>query len=150
MIEGLIGRKVGMTEVFLEDGTLIAGTVKKAGIPPVRILMEFEVLKGKVDDYKSGDVIKAEIFKEGDIIDISGTSKGKGFAGVMKRHGFSGQPDSHGGMSHRKPGSIGQHSYPARVWKGIKMPGHMGAERGTMQGLRGIKVETEKDIGLVK
>ncbi|OGE20964.1 MAG: 50S ribosomal protein L3 [Candidatus Dadabacteria bacterium RBG_19FT_COMBO_40_33] len=192
MIEGLIGRKVGMTEVFLEDGTLIAGTVikagpcfvvqkrslerdgyeaiqigfeevkphretkallghfKKAGIPPVRILMEFEVLKGKVDDYKSGDVIKADIFKEGDIIDISGTSKGKGFAGVMKRHGFSGQPDSHGGMSHRKPGSIGQHSYPARVWKGIKMPGHMGAERVTMQGLRVIKVETEKDIVLVK
>jgi large subunit ribosomal protein L3 len=192
MIEGLIGRKVGMTEIFLEDGTQVPATIieagpcfvvqkrdlekdgyeaiqigfeqvkpqretksllghfKKAGIPPVRFLVEFGILNGKVDDYKSGDVIKADVFKTGDVIDITGTSKGKGFAGAMKRHGFSGQPDSHGGMSHRKPGSIGQHSYPARIWKGIKMPGHMGAEKVTMQGLRVIKVDPQKHLVLVK
>lgn len=192
MIEGLIGRKVGMTQMFLDDGTLSAVTVievgpcfvvqkrtsekdgyeaiqigfeevkpqrvgkpllghfKKAGIPPVRFLREFGILDGKADDYKSGDMVKMDIFKEGDIIDVTGKSKGKGFAGVMKRHGFQGQPDSHGGMSHRKPGSVGQHSYPARVWKGLKMAGHMGAERVTMQGLRIAKVDPEKNLVIVK
>jgi len=192
MIEGLIGRKVGMTQMFLDDGTLSAVTVieagpcfivqkrtsekdgyeaiqigfeeakpqrirkpllghfKKAGIPPVRFLREFRILNGKADDYKPGEVIKADIFKKGDVVDVTGKSKGKGFAGVIKRHGFRGQPDSHGGMSHRKPGSIGQHSYPARVWKGIKMAGHMGAERVTMQGLRIVKVDPEKNLVIVK
>jgi large subunit ribosomal protein L3 len=192
MIQGLIGRKVGMTQVFLQDGTLAAVTLietgpcfvvqkrtlekdgyeaiqigfekvkpqrvrkpglghfKKAGIPPVGFLMEFRILKGAVDDYKPGDIVKADIFKEGDIVDVTGKSKGKGFAGVMKRHGFKGQPDSHGGMSHRKPGSVGQHSYPARVWKGIRMAGHMGAERVTMQGLRVVKVDPEKNLVIVK
>ncbi len=191
MIEGLIGRKIGMTQMFLEDGALAAVTVieagpcfvtqkrtserdgyealqigfeeikpqratkpllghfKKAGIPPVRFLREFKVLKGNVEDYKSGDIVKVDVFKEGDLIDVAGNSKGKGFAGVMKRHGFRGQPDSHGGMSHRKPGSIGQHSYPARVWKGIKMAGHMGAERVTMQGLRVVKLDPEKHLVVV-
>jgi len=193
MIEGLIGKKIGMTEVFLEDGTVVVGTVikagpcfvvqkrstekdgyeaiqlgfeevkpqrltkpllghfKKAGVPPLRFLREFGVLKkGSVDDYKPGDMVKADIFKEGDIIDVTGTSKGKGFAGVMKRHGFAGQPDSHGGMSHRRPGSIGQHSFPARVWKGVKMAGHMGAERVTMQGVRVVKVNPEKNVIIIK
>jgi large subunit ribosomal protein L3 len=192
MIEGLIGRKIGMTQMFLEDGSLAAVTVieagpcfvtrkrtserdgyealqigfeeikpqratkpllghfKKAGIPPVRFLREFKVLKGNVEDYKSGHIVKVDVFKEGDLIDVTGNSKGKGFAGVMKRHGFQGQPDSHGGMSHRKPGSIGQHSYPARVWKGIKMAGHMGAERVTMQGLRVVKLDLEKNLVVVK
>lgn len=193
MIEGLIGKKVGMTEVFLEDGTVVVGTVikagpcfvvqkrsadkdgyeaiqlgfeevkpqrltkpllghfKKAGVPPLRFLREFGVLKkGGVDEYKPGDVVKADIFKEGDLIDITGTSKGKGFAGVMKRHGFAGQPDSHGGMAHRRPGSIGQHSFPARVWKGLGMAGHMGAERVTVQGVRVVKVNPEKDIIIIK
>jgi large subunit ribosomal protein L3 len=192
MIEGLIGRKIGMTEIFLNDGTVVVATVikagpcfvvqkrnmerdgyeavqlgfeeiksqrltkpilghlKKAGIRPLRFLREFRVGKGNIDDHKTGDLVKADIFKYGDIVDVSGTSKGKGFAGVMKRHGFAGQPDSHGGMSHRKPGSIGQHSYPARVWKGMKMPGHMGAERVTMQGVRVVKVDNEKDILMVK
>ncbi|MER3446204.1 MAG: 50S ribosomal protein L3 [Candidatus Dadabacteria bacterium] len=192
MIEGLIGRKVGMTQMFLDDGTLLAVTVikagpcfviqkrtsekdgyeavqigfeevkpqratkpilghfKKAGVPPVRFLKEFRILNGKANDYKSGDVVKANIFKEGDILDVTGKSKGKGFAGVMKRHGFQGQPDSHGGMSHRKPGSVGQHSYPARVWKGLKMAGHMGAKRVTMQGLHVVKVDAEKNLIIVK
>ncbi len=192
MIEGLIGRKVGMTQMFLDDGTLLAVTVikagpcfvvqkkisekdgyeaiqigfeevkpqratkpilghfKKAGVPPLRFLKEFKVINGKADDYKSGDLVRVDIFKEGDIVDITGKSKGKGFAGVMKRHGFRGQPDSHGGMSHRKPGSVGQHSYPARVWKGLKMAGHMGAKRVTMQGLRVVKVDAEKNLIIVK
>jgi large subunit ribosomal protein L3 len=192
MIQGLIGRKVGMTQIFLQDGTLASVTLietgpcfvvqkrtlekdgyeaiqigfervkpqrvtkprlghfKKAGIPPVGVLKEFRIFKGAVDDYKPGDIVKADIFKEGDIVDVTGKSKGKGFAGVMKRHGFKGQPDSHGGMSHRKPGSVGQHSYPARVWKGIKMAGHMGAERVTMQGLRVVKVDPEKNLVIVK
>ncbi len=192
MIEGLIGRKIGMTQMFLDDGTLSAVTVieagpcfvvqkrtagedgyeaiqigfeevkpqratkpilghfKKAGVPPVRFLREFRIINGKTDDYKSGDIVKADIFNEGDIIDVTGKSKGKGFAGVMKRHGFQGQPDSHGGMSHRKPGSVGQHSYPARVWKGLKMAGHMGAKRVTMQGLRVVKVDPERNLVIVR
>ncbi len=192
MIEGLIGRKVGMTELFLGDGTVVVGTIikagpcfvvqkrnmekdgyeavqlgfeelktqrftkpmighfKKSGVRPLRFLKEFKILSGKMDDYHAGDLVKADIFKDGDIVDVSGTSKGKGFAGVMKRHGFAGQPDSHGGMSHRKPGSIGQHSYPARVWKGIKMAGHMGAEKVTMQGVQVVMIDKEKDLLMVK
>lgn len=192
MIEGLIGRKIGMTELFLEDGMVVAATVvkagpcfvvhkreldkdgyeavqvgfeevkpqrlnkplmghlKKASVPPLRFVKEFGVLDGNVDDYKPGDVIRVDVFKEGDFVDVTGTSKGKGFAGVMKRHGFAGQPDSHGGMSHRKPGSIGQHSFPARVWKGIGMAGHMGAERVTMQGLKVMKVDPDNDLIIIK
>lgn len=183
MIEGIIGKKIGMTEIFLEDGTVQAGTVvnagpclvvdkrpyslqlgfeevkpqrvskpmighfKKAGVPPLRFIREF---KGEVENYNKGDLIKADIFKEGDIVDVTGISKGKGFAGVMKRHKFSGQPDSHGGMAHRRPGSIGQASFPARVFKGMRMPGHMGSKRVTMQGLTVVKVDPEKNILIVK
>lgn len=192
MIEGLLGKKIGMTEFFLEDGTVVPATIvkagpcfvvqkktsdkdkyeslqlgfdevkpqratkpilghfKKASIPPLRILREFRVLEGKVEDYNLGDVIRADIFKEGDVVDVTGTSKGKGFAGVMKRHSFQGQPDSHGGMSHRKPGSIGQHSDPARVWKGIRMAGHMGADKVTMQKLQVMKVDPEKNLIMIK
>jgi len=192
MIEGLIGRKVGMTELFLGDGTVVVDTIikagpcfvvqkrnmekdgyeavqlgfeelktqrltkpvmghfKKAGMRPLRFLKEFRILSGKMDDYHTGDLVKTDIFKNGDIVDVSGTSKGKGFAGVMKRHGFAGQPDSHGGMSHRKPGSIGQHSYPARVWKGLKMAGHMGADRVTVQGAQVVMIDIERDLLMVK
>lgn len=192
MIEGLIGKKIGMTEFFLEDGTVVPATIvkagpcfvvqkrtldkdkyeslqlgfdeikpqratkpilghfKRAGVPPLRFLREFKILEGNVEDYNLGDVIKVDVFKAGDVVDVTGTSKGKGFAGVMKRHGFQGQPDSHGGMSHRRPGSIGQHSYPARVWKGIGMAGHMGADKVTMQELQVIKVEPEKNLIMIK
>lgn len=192
MIEGLIGKKIGMTELFLGNGTVVTVTVieagpcfvvqkknvekdsyesiqlgfgevkpqrttkpllghfKKAGVPPLKVLSEFGVLNGKADDYNVGDLVKADIFKEGDMVDVTGTSKGKGFAGVMKRHGFHGQPDSHGGMSHRRPGSIGQHSYPARVWKGLRMAGHMGARRVTMQELNVVRVDVEKNLIMIK
>lgn len=189
MIQGIIGRKIGMTELFMEDGTVVvctvvnagpcyvvdkrtvenngydsiqmgfeevkqqrvrkpvAGYFKKAGVRPFRYLYEFT---GDTEKYKAGDIITAGIFKAGDIIDVSGKSKGKGFSGVMKRHGFAGQPDSHGGMSHRKPGSIGQASYPARVWKGMKMPGQLGNKTVTMQGLQVAKVDPDKNLLIVK
>jgi large subunit ribosomal protein L3 len=189
MIQGIIGRKIGMTELFMEDGTVlvctvvnagpccvvdkrtvekngydgiqlgfeevkpqrvrkpVAGHFKRAGVRPFKYLYEF---KGDIEKYKPGDVITAGIFKEGDIIDVSGKSKGKGFSGVMKRHGFAGQPDSHGGMSHRKPGSIGQASYPARVWKGMKMPGQMGNKSVAMQGLQIVKVDPDNNLLIVK
>jgi large subunit ribosomal protein L3 len=189
MIQGIIGRKVGMTELFMEDGTVVvctvvnagpcfvvdkrtvenngydsiqlgfeevkpqrvrkpvAGHFKRAGVRPFKYIYEF---KGDTEKYKAGDVVTAGIFKAGDIIDVSGKSKGKGFSGVMKRHGFAGQPDSHGGMSHRKPGSIGQASYPARVWKGMKMPGQMGNRNVAMQGLQVAKVDPDKNLLIVK
>lgn len=192
MIEGIIGRKIGMTETFLEDGivaivTVIeagpcyvvqtkaqdtdgyqavqlgfeeikpqrvtkpaAGHFRKAQTPPMRVLKEFALRGGEPEEYKAGDIVKTDIFKEGDIVDITGTSKGKGFAGGMKRHGFSGQPDGHGGMAHRRPGSIGQASYPGKVFKGHKMAGHMGAERVTVQGITVVRSDTEKNLLFIK
>ncbi|MCH6573746.1 MAG: 50S ribosomal protein L3 [Bacteroidetes bacterium] len=97
-----------------------------------------------------GARISAEHFIAGQKVDITGHTQGKGFAGVMKRHGFSGQRDSHGGMAHRRPGSIGQASFPAKVWKGQKMPGHYGAKKFTIQGLKVVKVDKENNIVLVK
>lgn len=188
MIEGILGKKLGMTEFFLENGTAVIATVieagpcfvvqkktkekdgyeavqigfqeakpqrvtkpmlghfKKAGVSPLKHVMEFSA----TGDYKPGDEIKADIFKEGETVDVIGTSKGKGFAGVMKRHNFRGQPASHGGMAHRRPGGIGSNTYPARVWKGLKMPGHMGNERVTMQGVQVFRVDTDKNIIIIK
>ena len=189
MINGLIGKKLGMTEFFLEDGTVVVSTVieagpcyvvqtknadtdgydsvqigfeevkpqrvskpmlghfKKAGVPPLRHVVEFDP---NGEEYNPGDALDASIFNEGDIVDVVGNSKGKGFSGTMKRHNFSGQPASHGGMAHRRPGGIGQASYPGKVWKGIKMSGQMGNERVTVQGLKVVKVDAEKNIVLVK
>ncbi len=188
MIEGILGKKLGMTEFFLENGTAVIATVieagpcfvvqkktkekdgyeavqigfqeakpqrvtkpmlghfKKAGVSPLKHVVEFSA----AGDYKPGDEIRADIFKEGETVDVIGTSKGKGFAGVMKRHNFRGQPASHGGMAHRRPGGIGSNSYPARVWKGLKMPGHMGNERVTMQGVQVFRVDTDKNIIIIK
>ncbi len=192
MIEGLIGRKVGTTEKFLDDGMLSVVTVikagpcyvvqrrererdgyeavqlgfeevkpqrvtkpmlghfKKAGLPPLRVLREFAVLGGDYDAYNVGDPVGVEIFSVGDKVDVTGKSKGRSFAGGMKRHGFAGQPDSHGGMAHRRPGSIGQHSYPAKVWKGQRMAGHMGNTTVTVQGLRVVGVDEERGLLLVR
>lgn len=189
MIEGLIGKKLGMTEIFQDDGTVVITTVveagpcyvlqkktqdkdgyealqlgfeeikpgradkptighfKRSGTAPQKHVVEF---RGSVDEYNEGDQVTAEIFSEGDVVDVAGTSKGKGFSGTMKRHGFSGQPASHGGMAHRRPGGIGQASYPGKVWKGIKMAGQMGNERVTVQGLRIVKVDAEKNLLLIK
>lgn len=192
MIEGLIGKKLGMTEIFNEDGSVEIVTVIEAGpcpvvqkrteerdgyqalqlgfdevkpqrvtkpmtghfasakTKPVRVLKEFKLRDDGLDEYNLGDEVKLDIFKHGDIVDVTGISKGKGFAGGMKRYGFAGQPDSHGGMAHRRPGSIGQHSWPSRVFKGHKMPGHMGNKQVTVQGLTVIKVDTETNLLLIK
>jgi large subunit ribosomal protein L3 len=191
MVDALLGKKVGMTQVLGEDGLAVSVTVievgpcvvvqrktvardgyeavqlglvefvkekrvgkpmlghfKKAGVPPVRFLREVS-LSGD-DDVKQGDRIQADIFNSSDRVNVTGTSKGRGFAGVIKRHGFSGGQASHGSMFHRAPGSIGQSAYPSRVLKGTRMPGHMGAARVTTRGLRVHRVDEEKNLILVR
>lgn len=189
MIQGLIGRKSGMTEFFNDDMVKVVATVveagpcyvvskksrekdgydavqlgfgeakpqrvtrpmkghfAKAGVKPAKLLREFSAT---VEDYEVGDVVKADIFKVGDIIDVTAASKGKGFAGTVKRHHFSRQPMSHGGMAHRRPGSIGQASYPARVWKGIRMAGRMGGKKVTVQGAKVVDIDVERNLVFVK
>ena len=190
MKKGLIGKKIGMTQIFNEEGKVIPVTVIEAGpcvvsqvkteetdgynsiqlgfgaikeskvnkperghftkanIAPARYLREIRV--DSIEDVKVGDELKADIFMAGDKIDIQGTSKGKGFQGVIKRHGQHRGPMGHGSMYHRRPGSMGSTSTPGRVFKGKKLPGHMGAETVTIQNLEVIKVDLEKDIILVK
>jgi len=127
----------------------LKGHLAKAKVNPVRVLKEISISKG--EEYILGQELKVDIFKEGDYLDITGISKGKGFAGVMKRWGFAGGPASHGSKSHRRVGSIGSGSaYPSRVLKGKKMPGRMGRDRITVQNLEVMKVEPEKNLLLVK
>ena len=186
---GLIGRKVGMTQVFSEEGATVPVTVievkpsvvvqkktrendgydaiqlgygcakqkhvtkalqghcKKADKGFFRILREFRIDN---DDYEVGQELKADVFMIGDHVDIAGTTKGKGFAGVIKRHGFRGGRATHGSMFHRAPGSIGASAYPSRVFKGKKLPGHMGNVRRTVQNLVICGVRPERDLILVK
>jgi len=183
----ILGRKLGMTQVYAEDGkacpvtvveagpccviqvkTLVKdgyeavkltfleteekklnkpliGIFKKAGVKPYKILKEFPMSGLKV-----GDFVTVEKFEKGDKISISGTSKGKGFQGVMKRHHFSGGPGSHGSMFNRAPGSIGASSYPSRVWKNQGMPGHMGSERITVKNLEIVDVKAGQNLLLIK
>ena len=123
------------------------GLFTKSKVPSLKILKEF---KAENDEYNEGDIVKADIFNSGDVLDITGVSKGKGFAGTIKRFNFHGQPMSHGGMAHRRQGSIGQASYPGRVWKGMKMPGRMGGVNQTVQGVKVVTVDAEKNILFVK
>jgi large subunit ribosomal protein L3 len=120
------------------------GHFARAGVEPKRYLREFRV--EDVSDYDVGQEITVEIFQEGEKVDVSGISKGKGFQGVMKRHGFSGGPASHGSDSHRRPGSIGSMAATGKVFKGKKMAGHMGAERVTVQGLSVLKTDPAKNL----
>ncbi len=191
---GLIGRKLGMTQIPTKDGSMTAVTVIEAG--PCYVLQGKTVEKDgynalklgfgevrakklnkpllgelkktlgdrdvypaekiaeiRVDDpgkYPPGSVIDVSIFEEGEKVDVTGISKGKGFQGVMKRWGFSGGPMSHGSKFHRRPGSIGQHTDPGRVWKGKKMPGHMGMKRVTVLNLEVVKIIKDKNLLLVK
>ena len=119
----------------------------KAGVSPKKLLKEFIA---DTDDYNVGDMVKVDVFKVGDVLDVTAKSKGKGFAGTIKRHNFSRQPMSHGGMAHRRPGSIGQASYPAKVWKGLKMPGRMGGKKVTVQGVQVVDIDVEKNLIFVK
>lgn len=124
------------------------GFFKKNGVAPVRIKKEFRSSDNK--DYKVGQEIKADVFKAGDFVDVTGVSIGKGFQGGMKRWNWSGGPAGHGSMHHRRVGSISASSDPSRVFKGAHMPGHMGLRQVTVQGLRIIRVETDKDLLLIK
>ena len=190
MNKGLIGRKVGMTQIFDETGKVIPVTAIEAGpcvvaqvktketdgytaiqlgfgdvkekkinkpekghytkvnLTPKKYLREFRV--DSVDEVKVGDELKADVFAVGDKIDIQGTSKGKGFQGVIKRHGQSRGPMGHGSMYHRRPGSMGPTSTPGRVFKGKKLPGHMGVQTVTILNLEVVKVDLDKNVILVK
>jgi large subunit ribosomal protein L3 len=188
---GLIGRKVGMTRLFGQDGESIPvtaisagpchviqiktdekegyqavqlgafdrrkklvkkpqqGHFAKAGVEPKSKLAEFRVKDAQL--YRQGQELRVDIFQEGELVKVTGVSKGKGFAGGVKRWGFSGGPKSHGQSDrHRAPGSIGGASWPSRVWKGMKMAGHMGAERVTIRNIEVVKVDPERNILLVK
>ena len=184
---GLIGRKVGMTQVFQPDGTMVAVSVVQispntvtrirtaerdgytavqigagerrkitkplAGqlkdLPRVRYIREFRL--DEVDDYSVGQELKVgEIFAEGELVDVTGISKGQGFAGTIKRHNFSRGPKTHGSDNYRKPGSIGPGTTPGRVYKGLKMGGHMGHERVTIKKLRVVRVDADRNLILVR
>jgi len=187
---GIIGRKLGVTQIFTEDGSLVPVTIveagpcrvvqkktmenegytalqlgfgekkkanqpleghfKKAQVVPVRVLREFRISESEADRYKVGQEIRVDIFQGGEYVDVVGISKGRGFQGVVKRHGFAGGPGSHGSMFHRAAGSIGASSDPSRVFPGRKMPGHMGNCRVTIKNLKVIQVDKEKNLLLIK
>src|SRR6187397_965480 len=191
MVTGLIGKKVGMTQLFAADGTVAPATVvkagpcvvaqvktvehdgyeavqlglvdarptkenkamqgrfKKAGVPPTRVRREVK-LKAGGEPVKAGDQVNVSIFADGERVDVIGTSRGKGFQGVVKRHHFAGGRMSHGSMFHRAPGSIGASSYPSRVVKGMRMGGHMGADRVTVRNLKILRVDAENNLLLLE
>jgi large subunit ribosomal protein L3 len=183
---GLIGRKVGMTQVFQPDGTMVAVSVVRvtpntvtrlrtaerdgytavqlgagerrrltkplAGqlrdLPRVRTIREFRL--DTADGYSVGQQIAvADVFAEGDLVDVTGVSKGQGFAGTIKRHNFSRGPKTHGSDNYRRPGSIGPGTTPGRVYKGLKMGGHMGQDRVTIKKLRVVRVDSTRNLILV-
>jgi large subunit ribosomal protein L3 len=190
-MSGLIGRKIGMTSIFDENGKNIPCTVieagpcvvtqvrtlevdgysslqlgfddkaekrankaetghfKKAGSTPKKKVVEFRDFEG---EYKLGDTVGVDLFVEGEFVDVIGTSKGKGFQGVVKRHGFAGVGQATHGPHNRlrAPGSIGAASYPARVFKGMKMAGRMGNDRVTVENLRVVKIVPEKNLIVIK
>ena len=196
MISGIIGRKVGMTQLFAEDGTVTPVTVIKAGpcvvvqtksaggrdgynavqlglvedkpvrlknvtkplrghfektgggVPPTRVLKEIRLTAEP--EAAIGDQIKVDVFADGDKVEVVGRSKGRGFAGTIKRHNFNRGPESHGSMSVRAPGSIVQSAYPSRVIKGTRSSGHMGDERVTIKGLTVAKVDIENNLLMVR
>ena len=190
---GLIGRKLGMTRVFTEDGASLpvtvvevgqnrvvqvkraeregygavqvtagerkpsrvakpaAGHFAKAAVEPGRGLWEFRVDADQLDGMAPGDELGAALFSEGQIVDVTARSKGKGFQGVIKRHNFHMQDATHGNSrSHRAPGSIGQNQTPGRVFKGKKMAGHMGAVRTTVQNLKVVRVDSDRGLLLIQ
>jgi large subunit ribosomal protein L3 len=191
MVNGIIGKKLGMTQIFAPDGTMTPVTVikagpcvvvqrktvasdgyeavqlglvedkspkrtnkpmqghfAKAGIPPTKVLREVR-LNGNGETVAVGDKVLVDQFAENDLIEVIGTSKGRGFAGFIKRHGFAGGEKSHGSMFHRAPGSIGASAYPSRVIKGTRSAGHMGTDRKTVKNLRVVRVNAEENLILV-
>jgi len=192
-MKGLIGRKLGMTQIFTDEGNMIPvtvlevgpcyvtqiktpeadgyaavqigfdetkekrltggvrGHIKKANVPAVRAMREFRLLPEELSEFKLGQKILADFFEEGDLVDVTGKSKGKGFQGGVKRHNFNRQPKTHGQSDReRAPGSAGPGTTPGRVYKGKRMPGHMGHERVTVQNLRVVKVDPERNLVAVR
>ncbi len=191
MVSGIIGRKVGMTQIYEESGKAIPVTVVEAGpcpivqlktqerdgyqavqlgfgtrkenkfnspelghfakadVQPTRVLREFRV--DSLDEVSVGDTVDASLFSEGELVDVTGTSKGHGFTGVVKRWGFKGGRKSHGGEQDlRRPGAIGASATPSRVFKGKKMPGRYGAKRHTVQNLQVIQADAERNLLVIK
>jgi large subunit ribosomal protein L3 len=191
MIEGMIGRKVGMSQIFLEDGTVAPVTIieagpcvvvqrrvaakdgyeavqlgfvdpraakranratrghhEKAGVPPTRLRKEFAIDAGST--LQPGDKVLVDIFDGVGKVDVIGTSKGKGFQGVMRRHNFGGGAGSHGSMFHRAPGSIGSSAFPSRVFKGMRGPGHMGNQQVTVKNLKVIRIDKDKNLLMLR
>ncbi len=195
-VQGIIGKKIGMTQVYADDGRAIpvtviqagpcvvvqrkstlgdgrrkdgysavqlglvedrkvksvgkplAGHFKKAGLPPCRVLREFRVEEGS--EVKVGDKVSVALFAPGDKISVVGTSKGKGFQGVVKRHHFRGGAATHGSMFHRAPGSIGASAFPSRVLKGMRAGGHMGSDRVTVRNVVVVRVDAEANTLVVR
>ena len=164
MAKGIIGKKIGMTQIFSENGAVIPVTVVQAGpcvvvqkktvesdgYNAIQIGFEEILSEKKVNKPMAGQTINSEIFAEGDLVDIQGVTIGKGFAGGMKRWNFAGGPGGHGSGFHRRLGSIGMKEWPAEVNKGKKMAGHLGVETVTTQRLKVVKVMPEKNVILVK
>lgn len=189
-MKNILGRKVGMTQIFKEDGSVVPVTVIQAG--PLYVVQKktvekdgynaiqvgFESIKENrlnkpakghfdkseveykkylrefrvenPDDFQVGQEIKVDVFQEGDMVDVIGTSKGKGTQGVIKRHGFSRGRETHGSRFHRAPGGMSAGTYPGRVFKGHRMAGRMGNERVTVQNLEVVRVDAEKNLILIK
>src|SRR2546422_11155301 len=190
--EGLIGRKVGMTQVFADDGSHVpvtvieagpctvigirttethgydalqlgfgakkknvsrpaAGLFKKANVAPMRVVREIRLEKtDKLQGYQVGQALTVAVFQPGELVDVVGVSKGKGFQGGVKRHGWYGGDATHGSMFHRAPGSIGASSDPSRVWPGHHLPGRMGGERATVLNLPVVRVLPEQNLILLR
>lgn len=189
MARGILGRKIGMTQLFVDDQAVgatvietspctivqiktnesdgynalqlgydevketkvtrpLAGHFGKSGVTPHRHL--FEIRIDNPEDYTVGDTLSVDLFEEGDKIDIAGTSKGRGFQGVVKRWNFAGGPKTHGSHFHRRPGSVGNCVKPGRVIKGKKLPGQMGSHRTTVRALRVLRVDSERNLLIVK
>ena len=192
MVNGILGIKVGMTQLFEKDGTAVPATVikagpcvvvqkktaahdgynavqlglvefvaekrvkkpmqghfKKASVSPAKFLKEFP-LQDSADATLVGAKVLVDQFSPSDLVDISGVSKGKGFAGVIKRHNFRGGAATHGSMFHRAPGSIGSSAFPSRVFKGMRAAGHMGQDNVTTKNLRVVRVDVEQNLLIVR
>jgi len=193
MSPGILGKKIGMTQVFRPDGQVVpvtvlkagpcvvvqrktpatdgydavqlglmeyakktginkpqAGHLKKSGAEGVKFQREFRLEQGANGDLKAGDRVLVDEFKPKEKVDVIGISKGRGYAGLVKRHHFRGGDESHGSMFHRAPGSIGASSFPSRVFPGMRMSGHMGTARVTVRNLEIVDVDTEDNVLLVK
>ena len=150
--DGYEAVQLGLVE-FIKESRInrpMEGHFKKADAPPCRFLRELALDASGEEEWKPGDRVLAADFEASERVDVIGTSKGRGFAGVIKRHGFALGPESHGSMSHREPGSIGQSSYPSRVFKGTRLPGRMGGGRVTARNLEIVEVNAEDNVILVK